>query len=77
MNNHTNDAPPPINPQQPPQPSDLSPRVVQLARMIDRLPPGNYDISLVKQDLRAQDWKVEIVRTEKIAEVDLSRRPAE
>jgi hypothetical protein len=60
-----------------PPPADLSPRVVQLARMIERLPPGSYDISIQKQDLRAQDWKVEIVRTEKIASVDLSRRPGE
>jgi hypothetical protein len=46
--------------------TDLSPRVVQLARMIDNLPPGVYEISLQKQDVRAQDWSVEIVRTEKI-----------
>ena len=59
---------------QPPKPAtDLSPRVVQLARMLDRLPPGNYEISLQKQDLRAQDWNVEIVRTEKIATVQLQK----
>jgi hypothetical protein len=52
---------------QPPKPvTDLSPRVVQLARMIDNLPPGDYEISLQKQDVRAQDWSIEIVRTEKI-----------
>ena len=65
------------NPQQlnrpTPQPADLSPRVVQLARMLDRLPPGNYEISLQKQELRAQDWNVEIVRTEKIATVQLPK----
>ena len=55
-------------------PSDLSPRVVQLARMIERLPPGNYEISLQKQELRAQDWNIEIVRTEKISTVNLSRQ---
>jgi hypothetical protein len=53
--------------------TDLSPRVVQLARMLDRLPPGTYEISLSKQDLRAQDWNVEIVRTEKIVTVNLPR----
>ena len=53
--------------------TDLSARVVQLARMIDRLPPGDYDISLQKQDLSAQDWRVEIVRTEKISSVNLSK----
>ncbi len=59
---------------QPSQPSgDLSPRVVQLARMIERLPPGTYEISLEKQELRAQNWNIEIVRTEKISTVSLSR----
>ena len=53
--------------------TDLSPRVVQLARMIERLPPGNYEISLSKQELRAQDWSVEIVRTEPIQKITLSR----
>lgn len=57
----------------PPPATDLSPRVVQLARMIDRLPPGNYEISIEKQDLRAQDWAVEIVRTERISSIHLSR----
>jgi hypothetical protein len=46
--------------------SDLSSHVVQLARMIDRLTPGTYEITLQKQDLRQQDWSVEIVRTEQI-----------
>ena len=46
--------------------NDLSPRVVRLAQLIDRLPPGNYEISLQKQEIHAQDWSVEIVRTEKI-----------
>jgi hypothetical protein len=53
--------------------SDLSSRVVQLARMIERLPPGNYEISLQKQELRAQDWSVEIVRTEKISSISLPK----
>jgi hypothetical protein len=61
------------NSQQPKPVTDLSARVVQLARMIDRLPPGNYDISLQKQDLNAQAWSVEIVRTEKIANVSLPK----
>jgi len=66
-----NTQPTPNQPIEPPR--DLSPRVVQLARMLDRLPPGNYEISLSKQVLRAQDWNVEIVRTEKIATVNLPK----
>jgi len=53
--------------------TDLSPRVVQLARMIERLPPGCYEISLEKQELSAQDWSVEIVRTERISSANLPR----
>lgn len=55
---------------------NLSPRVVQLAHIIDRLPPGTYEISLSKQDLSAQAWSVEIVRTEKISTVNLSKAGA-
>jgi len=64
-----------MNPNPSPKPvTDLSPRVVQLARAIERLPPGNYEISLRKQDLSAQDWSVEIVRTERISTMSLSRK---
>lgn len=61
-------APQPSNPAPAmPKPiTDLSPRVVELARKIDRLPPGSYEIEIIKGEVRAQDWKVEIVRTEKI-----------
>lgn len=65
---------PQTTPIQPTKPvTDLSARVVQLARMIERLPPGNYEISLQKQELKAQDWNVEIVRTEKIANLNLPK----
>lgn len=63
-----------IPPPSPKPVTDLSPRVVHLARMLERLPPGNYEISLSKQELSAQDWNIEIVRTERIATVSLSRR---
>ena len=53
--------------------TDLSPRVVQLARMIDNLPSGVFEITIQKGEVRAQDWKVEIVRTEKISSVNLSK----
>jgi hypothetical protein len=41
-------------------PQDLSPRVVDLARIIDRLPEGKHIIEIVKPGVRAQDWHVEI-----------------
>jgi hypothetical protein len=43
---------------------DLSPRVVELARIIDHLPPGTFEITIQKSDVIAQTWQVEIVRTE-------------
>lgn len=52
--------------------TDLSPHVVQLARAIDRLPPGQYEIKLVKQDLRQQDWNFEIAKTETLSRGNLS-----
>jgi hypothetical protein len=46
--------------------TDLSPRVEELARFIHHLPPGTYEITIMKPEIRAQDWDVEVVRTEKI-----------
>ena len=54
-------------------PADLSARVIQLARAIDHLPPGVYEITIQKEEIRAADWSVEIVRTEKIQNMTLSR----
>lgn len=53
--------------------TDLSARVVQLARAIDRLPPGKYEIEVEKPDVRAQDWDVKIVRTEQIQHLTLPK----
>lgn len=54
-------------------PADLSPRVVELLRVIDHLPPGTFEITIKKSDVIAQDWHVEIVRTEEIQKLRLSR----
>lgn len=54
--------------------TDLSPHVVQLAREIDRLIPGEYEIAISKPDLRQQDWSFEIVRKEKISSGNLSSK---
>jgi hypothetical protein len=45
---------------------DLSPRVEELARFIHHLPPGTYEITIMKPEIRVQDWNVEVVRTETI-----------
>lgn len=46
--------------------TDLSQRVVSLARRIDRLPPGRYVIELVKPDLKAEAWQASVTRSETI-----------
>jgi hypothetical protein len=53
--------------------TDLSSRVVSLAREVDRLPPGVYTISLIKPDVRAMGWIVEIVRIETIREMIIDK----
>jgi hypothetical protein len=53
--------------------SDLSPRVVSLAREIDRLPPGDYVIRLTKCDLKALPWQAEITREEPIRVMELGK----
>jgi len=53
--------------------TELSSRVVQLARMIDRLPPGNYEIFIQKHELRAQGFDWDLVSTEKISGGSLSK----
>lgn len=44
--------------------SDSSPRVAQLARALDRLPPGTYQLTIVKNEMRAMDWTGVILKVE-------------
>jgi len=52
-----------------------SPRVVQLAHALDRLPPGTYQLTIVKNDTPALDWNGEIlnVQQQKIERFSVSR----
>ncbi len=52
-------------------PSDLSAKVVSLARMIDRLPPGEYQLRLYKGDTRREAWELDIHRVEAVRRVEL------
>lgn len=54
--------------------TDLSQRVISLAREIDRLPAGEFLLVLVKPDLPSMSWHVEIVRRERIREMELPIR---
>jgi hypothetical protein len=56
------------------QVSDLSPRVVRLARELDRLPAGQYTIHLTKPDLPSLSWRAEIARVEHIRDMELAKR---
>ena len=53
---------------------DLSARVISLARELDRLPPGDYSVRLVKPDLPDMSWHAEIIRVEPIREMELTIR---
>lgn len=55
--------------------ADISERAHSLAREIDRLPVGfTYTIQLVKNELEAVDWKVEIVRNEFLRRMSLRNK---
>jgi hypothetical protein len=57
-----------------PQPvTDLSARAVSLAREIDRLPPGDYVIRLVKCEIRALPWQAEIMREQPVRVMELGK----
>lgn len=71
------------NPQQPPieeiieKTQDVSARVVELMRKLDRLPAGVYEITIVKSDVRAMAWTGDITRLERIETLRLSKYQAE
>jgi hypothetical protein len=56
---------------------DVSARVVELMRKLDRLPAGTYEITIVKSDVRAMAWMGDITRLERIENFRLSRYHAE
>lgn len=53
--------------------TDLSQRVIQLARAIDRLSPGEYVVRLVKPDMEAASWRVEIDRLDHIQNMAITK----
>jgi hypothetical protein len=52
---------------------DLSRRVVELARAVDDLPSGRYVIEIVKDDLTAAAWRVEIAKVDTVQKMSLSK----
>jgi len=64
----------PIGSTSPPQ--DLSPRVIELARFIDRLPPGTHLLTIVKPEVRAVAWEVSIDTVQHNRTMKLPKSPA-
>lgn len=59
------------------QAQDVSVRVQDLMRRLDRLPAGTYELTITKQDVRAQPWIGSILRVEKIETFSISKYQAE
>ena len=52
--------------------SDLSPRVIRLARAIDRLSlAAKYNITLLKGETKEQRWVIEISEEKKVRDMEL------
>jgi hypothetical protein len=49
---------------------DVSPRVHELMQRIDRLPPGTYELILVKPEIRAVEWDGRITDKNKDMVID-------
>lgn len=62
-----------MSPSDKPAVTDLSDRAIQLARLVDRLYPGTYIIMILKPDIDAASWKVEIDRKEFIQKAALPK----
>jgi hypothetical protein len=53
------------------EPLDISQKVLSLAREIDRLPAGDYSITLRKPRGRSESWSVKITKTEQIKTMNI------
>lgn len=58
------------------QVSSVSQRALSIAMAIDRLPVGyEYNLHIEKPEIRALEWRVEIVREERLQIMRLTYRP--
>jgi len=53
--------------------SDVSPRVHELMQRLDRLPPGTYQLIIVKNEIRAMEWSGEILNVQKIEQFSVTK----
>jgi len=56
-----------------PRTVDVSHRAMTLARIVDRLSPGSYNIEVVKDHIDSVDWKVTVTREEMVQRVSLAK----
>jgi len=52
---------------------DVSRRALSIARVIDRLPAGNFSIILLKPDIKTDNWRVEIRQSSTVQILDLPK----
>lgn len=53
----------------------VSRRALSIARMIDRLPPGKFNIVLVKADHEGERWQIEINQPVTLQKKELLQEP--
>jgi hypothetical protein len=53
---------------------DISHRAHNLAQIVDRLRPGTYHVTIIKDEIKSVDWNIEILRSELIQRVSLSNK---
>lgn len=55
----------------------VSRRALSIARMIDRLPPGKFNIVLIKADHEGERWQIQIDQPITLQKKELLHEPAE
>jgi len=53
--------------------NDVSPRVHELMQRLDRLPPGTYQLIIIKNEIRAMEWSGEILNVQKIEQFSVTK----
>jgi hypothetical protein len=49
----------------------VSRRALRMARIVDRLPRGMFVIRLEKPGVRGGEWRVEVMKAERVREVEV------
>lgn len=57
------------------EPMDISQRALSIARMIDRLEPGIYNIELVRPVSKTERWTVTVSQSVTVRRMSLEHKP--